>query len=82
MEPATTIIERSGGHEAVAEIAGVTIVTVYRWTYPANRGGTDGNVPVKYQPALLANSDQKELGLTRSDFFPSPTAAPARAAVS
>jgi hypothetical protein len=68
--PAEIIIEKFGGHARIAEILGVDVSRVYRWTYPEDRGGTGGLIPQKHQSKLLAEARSLGIGLTPADFFP------------
>ena len=67
MDVATKIIDKLGGHQAVAKMLGCHITRVYRWTYPVERGGTGGFVPPKQQRKLLALAPDK---VRPADFFP------------
>lgn len=69
--PAEAIIRKCGGHAAVAEICGVHVTRVYRWTYPKARGGSDGLVPTRHQGQLLAGARQRGVNLSPDDFFAS-----------
>ncbi len=71
---AQRIIEKCGGPEAVAALAGVHVSRVYRWTYPRERGGTGGLIPTRHQTALLEKARDKGIELTPADFFPSEAA--------
>lgn len=66
---ASTVIEKCGGHAAVAEILGINLSSVYRFTYPRERGGTGGLIPTRYQRTLLAAARERGLDLTPEDFF-------------
>jgi hypothetical protein len=68
--PAARIIERFGGTEAVAAIVGLSVSRVYRWTRPRSRGGTDGLIPSRYQPILLAAARKRGIALTPADLVP------------
>lgn len=72
---ASRIIAKCGGHQAVAEMVGVDIANVYRWTYPRARGGTDGIIPSRHQAKLLQGARARGLPLEPADFFPSEVAA-------
>lgn len=67
--PAEIIIEKLGGHQAVAAMLGCDVSRVYRWTYPVERGGTGGNVPHKHQNALLIAARDKGIAIEPADFF-------------
>lgn len=70
MEPAQKIIEICGGYQAVAKMTGRTISRVHRWTYPKDRGGTDGLIPSDAQQILLREAIKRGLPLTPAHFFP------------
>lgn len=67
MNVATRIIDKLGGHQAVAELLGCHVTRVYRWTHSLERGGTGGLIPLKQQRALIAKMPEK---LKFSDFAP------------
>lgn len=64
MTPATQIIERLGGTQAVADLLGITQNAVQRWTYPTEPSGAKGDktaglgdrVPTRHWAALVARS--------------------------
>jgi len=62
---ASRVIAKCGGHQAVADVLGIDVSRVYRFTYGADRGGTGGLIPTKHQPVLLENFPQLE----PADFF-------------
>lgn len=70
MKPASSIIELMGGTRAVAEITGVHISQVNKWTWPKDRGGSDGVIPMKHAMTLVSHSRVEKLGLTPDHFFP------------
>jgi hypothetical protein len=70
MEPARSIIELLGGYMSVASITGRHPTRVLRWTYPAERGGTGGLIPAKYQRLLLAHAKAAGIDLRPEHFFP------------
>lgn len=71
MEPASHIIEQLGGVLEVARLAGVHQSRVRRWTYPKERGGTGGTIPLRHMPKLLSEAQQRRLPVRAEDFFPS-----------
>lgn len=77
---AQSLIDKLGGIEAVAFATGVDKSRVYRWTYPAERGGTNGEIPRKHWSSLIAAAQARGIELTHSDFFqiPKPTPQPRR----
>jgi hypothetical protein len=70
MDVAKHVIEKCGGPEKVAEMLGCHVTRVYRWTYPAERGGTGGIIPSKRQGALLVAARARGIDLSPADFFP------------
>lgn len=69
MNPASHIIEKCGGYQAVSQMVGVDLSRVHRWTYPKSRGGTDGQIPTRHQAKLLAEAHQRGIQLEPADFF-------------
>lgn len=72
MNPAQKIIDKCGGVTAVAEMVGVHVSRVHRWTYPRERGGTDGLIPTKQQQILLEAARAVGVDLQPADFFDAP----------
>lgn len=68
--PAELIIGKFGGHSKIAEVLGVDVSRVYRWTYPEDRGGTGGLIPQKHQVRLLEAAPELGIELAPADFFP------------
>ncbi len=68
--PAQVIIEKFGGPNEVAAICKCDISRVHRWTYPKDKGGSDGIIPPKRQDQLLAAAPSKGIKLKRDEFFP------------
>lgn len=70
MEPADSIIARLGGVSAVAKAAGVHRTRVSNWKRARKDGGTNGRIPQKRIPALLAHAESIGVALGLADFFP------------
>lgn len=70
LTPAEIVLRRFGGPRAVAAIVGLSASRVYRWTRPRERGGTDGLIPAKHQPVLLAAARACGIRLTPADLVP------------
>ncbi len=68
--PAEIIISRLGGKKAVSYICRAGLSSVYRWTYPKERGGTGGSIPSRHHIKLLVYSKSKGIPLEAADFFP------------
>lgn len=62
------VIAKCGGHKMVADALNLSVQRVYCWTYPRDKGGTDGLVPAKHQSPLLKAFP----ALNPSDFFEQP----------
>jgi len=70
MEPARCIIQRLGGEAKVSEITGTASTAPYRWQYARAKGGTDGLIPQRYHPVLLAYARANAVDLKAEDFLP------------
>lgn len=70
MEPAKSIIDRLGGEAKVSEITGTAYTAPYRWQHSRAQGGTDGLIPQRHHPALLAYARQHGISLEAADFLP------------
>ena len=69
LNPASRIVALLGGPQTTAELAGVHISRVFRWTYPKARGGTGGLVPARHQQRLLDQARARGIALEPEDFF-------------
>lgn len=49
-----------------------TLFTIYRWNYPASRGGSDGVIPHNIWPGILAAAREQGILLTSEDLDPRP----------
>lgn len=76
LDPAKTVIDKVGGVDRAAQITGKHISRIYRWMYPAIRGGTGGFVPHADAVKLLDHAKQHDLPLSAEDFIQSPAPAP------
>lgn len=63
------IIEKCGGYKNVAEWLGLNISSVYRFTYPRSKGGTDGLIPAEHQAPLIVKAREHGIDLGPDDFF-------------
>lgn len=75
MSPAERIIEKCGGAGVVAEIVGVHVSRVHRWTYSKERGGTGGLIPAQHQQPILDRARERGIDISPADFFQSATEA-------
>ncbi|KQO88923.1 hypothetical protein ASF33_20155 [Methylobacterium sp. Leaf92] len=66
---AASIIAKCNGHAVVAEICGVHVTRVYRWTYPVEKGGSGGVIPTRHQALLLKGARERGIDLRPEDFF-------------
>lgn len=64
------IIKKLGGPRAVADMLGMSVTGVYKWTYPKEVGGVNGLIPAKRQLELMIAAKQRGIILTAEDFFP------------
>lgn len=63
------VIEKCGGHRVVAEMLGIHVSRVYRFTHPKERGGTGGTIPSRHQVTLLREAGRRGIVLSPADFF-------------
>lgn len=71
--PAHHIICKLGGEKAVAELLGIHETAPYRWTYPRSRKGSQGVIPARHIPKLIAAAKHRRKRLRFEDFFQTPT---------
>lgn len=76
LNPAKSVIEKIGGAETASRVTGKHISRVYRWTYPASRGGTGGVVPHDDAIKLLDYARENSITLTADDFMQAPSTVP------
>lgn len=67
-EPASTLIAALGGLTSVAKAAHVTVVTVQRWRFPVEKGGTGGFIPRKYHQVLIDLAQKRGVELSAAAF--------------
>ena len=67
--PAQTVITICGGYRAVAAMVGRDEISVRRWTYPKDRGGTGGLIPSECQQVILDAAKGRKLPLRPEHFF-------------
>lgn len=72
MNAATAVIKKFGNARKVADLLGCDPSRVYRWAYPASKGGFDGLIPAKHQKRLLELANEKNISLTPNDFWEVP----------
>lgn len=75
LNPARKIISRLGGEKAVASVLGLNESGVYRWSYPRERGGTEGRIPARHIQRLLTHAKEVGEPLLLEEFFEDPTPA-------
>jgi hypothetical protein len=69
------VIAKCGGAQAVADMVGRHVTTIYKWTWSQDKGGTGGFVPAKLQVSLIAKAQARGIDLTHADFAPNQEAA-------
>lgn len=79
LNPAKSVIAKLGGPAAVAEITKRNISRVYRWMYPASRGGTGGRIPQAEAEKLLDYACRHGVELDAREFFTAPSTHPEEA---
>lgn len=67
--PAQHVIAKCGGHQRVADMLGVHVSTVHRFSYSRDSGGRGGYVPARYQQQLLDKARSAGIDLRPDDFF-------------
>jgi hypothetical protein len=73
LNPAHKIIAKLGGEKTVAELLGLELSGVYRWSYPRDRGGTGGRIPARHIKPLIAAAKARGKRLSLNDFFQEPS---------
>ena len=66
------IIEKFGGHKRLAAVLGVHRATIYRWTWPREKGGTGGVIPTKMVSQIIRAARVEGIFLSSDDLFPGP----------
>jgi len=69
-QQAKRIIRKFGGARRLAKLLGYEPSRVYKWTYPRDKGGTDGLVPAAVVPKIQALADLEKVSLSDSDWAP------------
>jgi hypothetical protein len=64
------VIAKCGGAQAVADMVGRHVTTIYKWTWSQDKGGTGGYVPAKLQVRLIAAARARGIDLSHADFAP------------
>lgn len=72
MSQAQNIIAKFGGVPALAKAAGLSLNSVYKWTYPKERGGTGGLIPTDKLPAVLDAAQANGIQITVDDLRGAP----------
>ncbi len=68
-DSASILVRRCGGYQRLAEWCEVALHTVYRWTYPRARGGTDGLIPHRYHEVILKEAAAAEIAVTQAELL-------------
>lgn len=63
-KPATILVEKFGGHKAVAQAIGVDVSRVYRWTY-----SDDGAIPSRHLSKILQLAADRKIKITAKDLI-------------
>lgn len=67
---AERVIAKFNGHSALAAAIGIDRTTVYKWTYPIAKGGTDGIIPGPALRKIMAAARAHGVLLTDDDVSP------------
>lgn len=67
MSQAQRVIAKFGGVPALAKAAGLSLNSVYKWTYPKERGGTGGLIPADKLPVVLDAAAAAGIEITVDD---------------
>jgi transposase len=65
--PAQAVIDAFGSNAEVSRILDVSKSTITRWGYDKANKGTNGRVPQKYWPLLLATAKKRKIKLNVRD---------------
>jgi transposase len=65
--PAQVIIAAFGSNSEVSRILSVSKSTITRWGYDKENKGTNGRVPQKYWPTLIATARKRKIKLSVRD---------------
>lgn len=68
--PADKVINLFGGERELAELLDLSLVQIYRWRHPKDKGGADGRVPQRHHGRLLAEAARRGKSLTIDDLDP------------
>lgn len=62
----------SKGLAAVHHATGINPIQIRRWTYPAERGGTNGRIPRKHHAAIVTAGKRIGVAIAPEEFYPAP----------
>lgn len=66
--PAGRIIKKFGTAYKLSKAIGVEPQTVYRWTYPKDKGGADGVIPLGQHQRIYDAAKRLGIRVTLEDF--------------
>lgn len=69
LNPAKTVIDLCGGPLAVSEMTGRTLYRVHRWSWPREKGGTDGMIPQEAMLEMLAKAPERGIKDLTAEHF-------------
>ncbi len=69
MSPAERAIKEFGGFEQLAEALGRHPISIRKWTYDRDKGGTGGLIPTSVQGQVLAEARRRGLRLKAADLI-------------
>lgn len=65
--PAQSVIDAFGSNAEVSRVLSVSKSTITRWGYDKENKGTNGRIPQKYWPTLLAIARKRKIKLSLRD---------------
>lgn len=65
--PAQSVIDAFGSNAEVSRVLSISKSTITRWGYEKQNKGTDGRIPQKYWPTLLATARKRKIKLSLRD---------------
>ena len=69
LDPAFSIIRKLGGAASLASDLGLNRSAVYFWSYPRDRGGTNGEIPLSNWEKLLQIARRKKVKMKLADLY-------------
>jgi len=68
MTAAERIIDKFNGVSRLSKATGIEATTIYRWSYPKEKRGSEGRVPARYHAQIWDAAKRLGIKLKKSDF--------------